>query len=211
MSRSILWDYWARFYNGLWVQKWSLGPTRKMVLEYIKTQTYKNNDLHILDMGCGTGQLLSQLDAILPNYRKHLTGVDYSKGMLDVAREENPGINFIQSEVLEYSVSERYDLILISHSLPYYEDQLQAVQHMMGHLKPGGTLIITNASATTLYDKVCLLMIKITTGSAHYPSMKEIKHIAGQSSSDVQISRVKTAWFVPTIYFLTAKQTGMTS
>ncbi len=208
MSSRILWDYWAKFYNRLWVQKWSLGPTREMIINYIQTMPKTKAELNILDMGCGTGQLLQELGVIFHNQSMHLTGVDYSRGMLKIARQENPDINFIHSDVLDFSVTERYDLIIASHTLPYYEDQATALRRMVDQLKPGGTLLVANASANNLYDQLCLLMIKITTGSAHYPSIQEMRAMVDQFMPDVSISTVKTAWFVPTIFFLIATVPG---
>jgi methyltransferase type 12 len=54
-----IWDFWANYYNKLWVQKYSLKPSRDKVIDIIKKTKIKNGDL--LDMGCGTGQLLEDI------------------------------------------------------------------------------------------------------------------------------------------------------
>jgi methyltransferase type 12 len=44
-----IWDFWANYYNKLWVQKYSLKPSRDKVIDIIKKTKIKNGDL--LDMG----------------------------------------------------------------------------------------------------------------------------------------------------------------
>ena len=55
-----IWDFWANYYNKLWVQKYSLKPSRDKVISIIKKTGIDRGSL--LDMGCGTGQLLEQIN-----------------------------------------------------------------------------------------------------------------------------------------------------
>ena len=52
-----IWDFWAPRYDSLWVQRWSLGPTRAKILERLP----RVEGCRILDMGCGTGQHVAAL------------------------------------------------------------------------------------------------------------------------------------------------------
>src|SRR5215471_12163334 len=45
--------------------------------------------LRVLDLGCGTGRLLAGLN---PSYG---VGIDFSPAMIDVARENHPGLKFV--------------------------------------------------------------------------------------------------------------------
>ena len=47
----------------------------------------------ILDLGCGTGQLL---DALKPSYG---LGVDLSANMVDIAQKKYPNLEFIQGDI----------------------------------------------------------------------------------------------------------------
>ncbi len=203
-----LWDYWAKFYNQLWVQKWSLGPTRSMIIDHIRRLPETDGKRDILDMGCGTGQLLQQLKAEYSDDKAVFTGVDYSAKMISTAIAENPDINYFHSDIMDFSTDNCFDIIIVSHSFPYYKNQAQALRRLVALLKPNGTIIISNASANNLYDKICLITIKLTTGPAHYPSIQEMTSMAKTCLLDISISKVRTSWFVPTIFFLTGQIGG---
>jgi SAM-dependent methyltransferase len=64
----------------------------------------------ILDYGCGTGHLLSYLDA--RNIRpKHYTGVDIVEELLDVGRAKHPQARFCALEAIQ---NEKFDYIFVS-------------------------------------------------------------------------------------------------
>ena len=52
-----IWDFWATKYNRLWVQRYSLTPTREYLLKVVDI----NRPLKILDLGCGPGELIEEL------------------------------------------------------------------------------------------------------------------------------------------------------
>ena len=64
--RYEVWEKLAHKYNRLWVQKYSLRPTRRDVKTILLPLIKKNPDLKILDIGCGTGQLAKEVSARFP-------------------------------------------------------------------------------------------------------------------------------------------------
>ena len=91
------WEKLAHRYNDQWVQKYSLRPTRREVKKLVLPLLEKNNDLKILDIGCGTGQLISEISEQFP-FVDYL-GIDVAKNMIGVAKENNSGerIRFLPS------------------------------------------------------------------------------------------------------------------
>lgn len=79
------------------------------MVEYFKIDA----NTHICDLGCGPGLYTHGLSA----YSDHVTGVDFSRNSLDYARNEavktGRKINYVQSNYLEYSPPEKFDLILM--------------------------------------------------------------------------------------------------
>ena len=56
-----IWNFWAKRYERLWVQKYSLKPTRDYVANTISKYIKSEGITKILDLGCGPGELIRDL------------------------------------------------------------------------------------------------------------------------------------------------------
>ena len=75
--RYEVWEKLAHKYNRLWVQKYSLGPTRREILKIALPMLEENPNLKILDIGCGTGQLIGEISS---QYKElYYLGIDVAK------------------------------------------------------------------------------------------------------------------------------------
>ena len=73
-------------------------------------------DGKILDIGTGTGDIISSIKKIYPNTDCY--GIDPSKNMLSIARQKNIGINFIEAYSEELPFPENsFDFITISFGI----------------------------------------------------------------------------------------------
>lgn len=164
----MIWDFWASRYHRLWVQKHSLRPTRHAVLDIIR-ELEPMQGTRILDLGCGVGELMEEL---VKNHRGiSITGIDPSSEMLRISNSRNPNAKHIQLAAEELSsLKDSFDIIVCTHSFPYYAEKRKVIMELYRLLAPGGSLVIAFASANSLYDKLALSMVKLTTGSAEYPS-----------------------------------------
>ncbi|MGQ3027182.1 MAG: class I SAM-dependent methyltransferase [Ferrovibrionaceae bacterium] len=98
--------------------------------------------LAILDMGCGTGWLATDLAR-----RGHrVIGADPAGAMLDIARARPGGerVNWVQSDAAHLDLAIRFDLIVMTgHVFQVFLDDattLTSLQSLRRHLKPGGRL-----------------------------------------------------------------------
>lgn len=204
-----IWDFWANYYDKLWVQKYSLKPSRDKVISIIKK--IKPNKSSLLDIGCGTGQLLERIhsefgDGFL------LSGMDYSKNMIKQA-VRNLKIKGIEAELInadvsciKENISETFNIITCTHSLPYYKNQEKAISDMTDLLKERGYIIVVCASVNNLYDTLACSILKLTTGRAHYPSIKELKGFAKDKLKFMGFWRIKKAFFMPNIIAVVYKR-----
>ena len=100
------------------------------------------NGLSILDVGCGNGLLLSKLSS----HFEQLTGVDYSKTMIEKANELLPSALFYQSQAKQLNFKNAgFDRVLsysIFHYFPSYEYAIETILEMIRVTKRGGVILL---------------------------------------------------------------------
>lgn len=94
----------------------------------------------LLHLGCGAG-------GNDHTFKKHfsVTGVDISRGMLEIARKRNPEVAYVRGDMRTVRLKERFDAVAVPDSIGYMttlRDLRQAVWNARRHLKPGGVLLI---------------------------------------------------------------------
>jgi ubiquinone/menaquinone biosynthesis C-methylase UbiE len=98
----------------------------------------------VLDVGCGTGALLYQLQVLHPDAR--LAGVDLVPEMLKVARRRLPPaveLHEARAECLPYA-DNRFDVVLSCNVLHDIRDPIRVLREMSRVLRPGGDLVVTD-------------------------------------------------------------------
>ncbi|MEK7538919.1 MAG: class I SAM-dependent methyltransferase [Patescibacteria group bacterium] len=100
----------------------------------------------ILDIGCGNGRFLSALKDDTVDY----TGVDFSKGLIDIAKEryrERPHATFQTADALALPFSNHSFDIAVSfavlHHIPSRAYRIQFLKEAARVIKPGSTIILT--------------------------------------------------------------------
>ncbi|KKD09454.1 class I SAM-dependent methyltransferase [Streptomyces sp. WM6386] len=95
----------------------------------------------ILDLGCGTGSL----SLLAAEQGHHVTGVDSSPAMVDLARAKLAGRDaaFLVGDAAMPPVGEqRFDVVLVRHVLWALPDPGRALRHWRELLRPGGRLVL---------------------------------------------------------------------
>ncbi|HEY4787704.1 MAG TPA: class I SAM-dependent methyltransferase, partial [Bacteroidales bacterium] len=94
--KRLKWKKRNRFYHKLLERYYSF---------YIPT------DSKVLEIGCGTGELLNYVKP------KEGLGIDFSEDMIQIARQKFPNLDFLVEDIENLSVSNRYDYVIISDLL----------------------------------------------------------------------------------------------
>lgn len=108
------WEKKSRYIN-------SLNGNDNMMIPTIKK--YITSTSKILEVGCGTGKLLSQIDAL--TFGIELTGVEMSSDMLqqiDTLRFKNP-VRLINDSVENFIDDNKYDIIVMKQVLYHVQNQ----------------------------------------------------------------------------------------
>ena len=97
---------------------------------------------NVLDVACGTGALTREI-AERVGSEGGATGLDINAGMLAVARQKCPSIEWRQgeAEVLPFN-DNRFDAVVSQFGLMFFRDRKQAIEEMARVLRPGGRLAV---------------------------------------------------------------------
>ena len=96
----------------------------------------------VLDVACGTG-ILARAAAHLVGQSGSVVGLDVNEGMLAVARQKAPAINWKvgPAESLPFA-ADRFDRVLSQFGLMFFENPTKAIAEMGRVLRPGGALAV---------------------------------------------------------------------
>lgn len=96
--------------------------------KWLKRNSYYYRDLNIffrhnipvnssiLEIGCGTGDLLNSLRP------RRGAGIDISSEMIKNAKQKFPRLEFLEMDAENIEINEKFDYIIISDTLGYFED-----------------------------------------------------------------------------------------
>lgn len=196
-----VWENLAHKYNNLWVQKYSLGPTRREVLKIVLPLLKKNNKLRILDIGCGTGQLIKEIS----NEYEHVNylGIDVAENMIKEAKNnnlKNKNIKFKTCPIEKFNTKDKFDIIICTHAFPYFPNKEEVLKKIYKLSNKNANIVIVNSSTNSLKDLIINFFLKATTSKAKYLSIEEMKklfNIAKLKVNDIRIIRERK--YMPTI------------
>lgn len=104
---------------------------------------------HILDAGCGTGQLASDIREKLLNWR--ITGLDLASGMCKLAKGREQGMVNANAEAMPFADAS-FDGVFSSLMLQWANDPLAGLREMARVTRPGGHIIISTLTEGTLQE-----------------------------------------------------------
>ena len=106
----------------------------------------ENDELELLDVGCGTGNVLSNLLDGHPSWNG--TGIDLSSGMIEICQERGLGnAHFFHCDLAKTNdpfEGKTFDVIYLMGVVGYIEDLPAFWAILDKALKPGGVLVFTH-------------------------------------------------------------------
>jgi ubiquinone/menaquinone biosynthesis C-methylase UbiE len=113
-------------------------PEQDAVLAVLRAERVR----HVLDVGCGTGQLAHRLR--MANPRVRVVGCDFSAGMLRAARARDRGVAWVRGDALRLPfATAAFDAVVSTQAFHWFPDQAAALREIARVLRPGGAFILT--------------------------------------------------------------------
>ena len=150
----------------------------------------------VLDVGCGTGELLRRLRAKYPE--APLAGLDPVSEMLSVASDKLSGKEDLRigyADSLPWSAGS-FDIVVSCNMFHYISHPIEALREMARVLRPGGTLVLTDWCDDYLACRICNFYLRLTNRAFYKTYMRaECMDLLQRAGfSDVRLDRYKINW-----------------
>ncbi len=142
-------DVWSRFYDLPLVQAATYRPLHDAIVRALARRAHGS----ILDVGCGTGQLVTRLGAIAETTR--VVGVDFSAGMLErasarlrsTAEPYRAAVQLVRADAARLPLPDHaFDAVVSTEAFHWFPDQAACLREMHRVLAPGGCLLLALVS-----------------------------------------------------------------
>ena len=152
-AEKMRFDNWSRSYEQSFTWRHFFSP----VHDILQAHVLGVQDKHILDVGCGTGDMLRRFSG---ERAARLVGLDQSEGMLAKARElsaEDDKIAYLAGSAESLPVGDaEFDVVTSCIAFHHFPDPDIAVSEMYRVLKPGGRLFICDLTQQGLLGRAML-------------------------------------------------------
>ena len=180
-------DHWSRTYDRSVLQKLFFAPSHRLLIDNMADLA---GPLRILDVGCGTGNLMGKLAERFPEAKLH--GLDISEGMLAKAARkcrrlgERVQLKQGDGERLPYA-DDRFDVVACVHSFHHYPDKAGSLHEMHRVLRPGGRLLLLDANRDGLWGLLVFQgLVRAIERTVHHCTQAEYRTLlAGSGFAEV--------------------------
>ena len=147
-------EYWEQQLEA--AKNWKLFYFNDDYLEFLVKKVWNfQKPVQMLDCACGYGYLAEKILPHLPEGSTY-TGFDVSEMYLEEGRKtfgkNHPNVQFMEGDILDYTSTEKYDLVISQMILSYLAEPEEVIRKMIRSLKPGGMLVSIDISLPLAED-----------------------------------------------------------
>jgi trans-aconitate 2-methyltransferase len=118
------------------------------------------NPGNIIDIGCGPGNSTRVLRDRWPESR--ITGLDNSPGMIEKAKSDYPGQEWLLGDASTFSPSSKYSLVFSNATIQWIPDHEKLISRWFGFVEDNGALAV---QLPKFRDMPLGLLIEMTSGA----------------------------------------------
>jgi len=150
----------------------------------------------VLDVGCGTGELLRRLRAKYPEAR--LAGLDPVPEMLAVAKDKLGGVEDLRAgyaDALPWDCA-TFDVVVSCNMFHYITHPVEAVREMARVVRPGGAIVLTDWCDDYLACRICNLYLRLANRAFYktYRQSECLEVFRRAGLPEVRMERYKISW-----------------
>lgn len=147
------------------------------------------NDLKVLDIGCGSGDLLMAFRRFNPNIS--LAGADFSEGA--IKRVKALGFKGYSGDICKIDFgTDKFDLIICQQLIEHLHDPLAFLEHIKAYLKSDGVLILETPGVESVDRNI----FKGCWGGYHIP-----RHLFLFSERTIRLALSKHGFKIVDIFY----------
>ncbi len=167
---------WNKFYNN--GAKYNQNSNCKILEIINSTKVYIKENIHILDIGCGAGEL----SVILSEHGYKVTGIDISDVAIVKARrlneDRNTKVNFLVSDI--FQIEGKFDIILCKLVFAFIEDKEVFLDKIKCLMNANSSFIISTPIITlenkekVLKPAICITVQDIEDLKKHFSKVSSV-------------------------------------
>jgi len=120
---------------------WSYGKCNRHEILLGLIRQYGQSGGSLLEVGCAEGMFTGKVPL---RYLKDYIGLELSGKAINVAKSRLPQLIFVKSSFEDFSVSKRFNMIVVSDVVPYFDSPVRDSHlKLLGLLYSGGILFMT--------------------------------------------------------------------
>jgi ubiquinone/menaquinone biosynthesis C-methylase UbiE len=194
-----LFDVWALFYDLPWLQRSVYRPPHDAVLTELRGARCRR----VLDVGCGTGQLVARLRRELRGVE--LVGCDFSGGMLRQAQRRDGDVSWVRGDACRLPFrGGAFDAVVSTEAFHWFPDHGRALAEFRRVLRPRGRLLLALVNPRfALTGRIMHLASRAVGEPFYWPTADEMRRqvcAAGfRVERQVRLFRLPGALLVPPV------------
>jgi len=128
----------------------STKPYHTLIAEVIASGIVSPDECKILDVGCGNGNTLKEISALVSNARYTVADVDPT--CIEICKElpnVESGLLIDKTTDITSIIDDKFDVVVYSHVLQYELDPLSAIDSLISLMNEDAMLIVVVSNAIT--------------------------------------------------------------